>query len=111
MYLVALPLSTTEAAALRVLTLPHRLLDLTRGLEAGQLLIGMDDDGAYWGLTVEAIRFTADDTHYVFVLGSPVEPWAVAALRPERLAPGVMPGEVVLGLRALATHALEPLSA
>lgn len=108
MHLLALPLSTTEAAALRVLTLPHRLLDLTRGLEPGQLLIGMDDDGAYWGLTVEAIRFTTEDTHYVFVLGNPIQPAAVEVLQPARLTPGVMPGEVAVGLRELAASTLEP---
>lgn len=111
MQLLALPITTVELARLQVLTLPHHLLDLPGGLEPGQLLVGMDEDGAHWGLTVVGIRFTADATHYVFVVGAPIAPAAVDALRPDRPAPGLLPGDVAVELRVLAASRLGLLSA
>lgn len=106
MYLIDLPMSSAELALLQVLTLPHDLLDLEIGLEVGQLCLGQDEDGAYWGLQVAWVRFTETDTVYRFTVGEPVPPEAVAILQPLRLSAPWTRGEVSLFLRARADRPL-----
>lgn len=106
MYLIDLPMSSRELAALSVVTLPHHLLDLEVGLEVGQICIGQDDDGAYWGVQVAWVRFTETDTVYRFTVGRPIPPEAVEILRPLRLSAPWTRGEVSLHLRARADRSV-----
>ena len=100
MYLIDLPMSSLELAALQAVTLPHDLLNLDIGLEVGQICIGQDDDGAYWGMQVAWVRFTETDTVYRFSVGRPIPPEAVDVLRPLRLSAPFTRGDVSLLLRA-----------
>ena len=107
MYLIDLPMSSLELAALQAVTLPHDLLNLDIGLEVGQICIGQDDDGAYWGMQVAWVRFTETDTIYRFSVGRPIPPEAVEILRPLRLSAPWTRGEVSLFLRARAERPVD----
>lgn len=100
LYLIDLPMSSEELAVLHTVTLPHDLLNLDIGLEVGQICIGQDDDGAYWGVQVAWVRFTETETVYRFSVGQPIPPEAVEILRPLRLSAPYTRGEVSLLLRA-----------
>lgn len=110
MYLIDLPMGSHDLAVLHTVTLPHGLLGLEVGLDVGQICLGQDEDGAFWGMEVTWVRFTTDETVYRFAVGQPVPPEAVHALRPLRLSPPWTRGEVSTLLRAVAARPVAAVS-
>lgn len=77
MQLVTIPATAAQLDAVRSVHVDHSRLGLTEGLDAGQLLVLRDLDGALRWAAVDRLVFTATTTTYHLQLGYPTDETSV----------------------------------
>lgn len=102
MFIVDLPCANADLAPGGSLTMRHDLLNLHTGLESGQLLYGLTDDGDHWGIEVTWVRLDRHHTTYRFRIGARIDRALVGMMEPVRLSRGQHgTGDVRAALRLL----------